>query len=95
VGRPDSERGGLEWDLEMSRQYKLLAKHKGFVHMYAQMEVSRKRLMESVVYGSEENTDQLRGAIWAFDAMLRLPDEMLENGQDAERVLGREGSTDE
>lgn len=79
----------------MARHYKLLAKDKGFVHFYAQMEISRRRLLESVVYGEDQSRiDQLRGAIWAFDSMLRLPDEMFQNGKSAEIALGREDLND-
>lgn len=78
----------------MAAHYKKLAHDKGFVHLYRQIQSSRRRLMESVVYGGDENAEQLRGAIWAFDSLLKLPDEMLNNGAEAERSLRERGLDD-
>ena len=86
----------MQWDVEMAAQYKLLAHNKGFVHMYRWLREQRKSLVEGlVVETGHERSDLLRGAIWTFDMLLKLPDEMLANGAESEGALYQRGITDD
>lgn len=76
----------------MAQEYKSLAKHKGFVHMYDWLRENRSHLMEAVVYRADEDRiEALRGAITILDRMIALPDEMLQNGAEAEEALRERG----
>jgi len=85
--RTEGSLDGLRWDVEMADQYKSLANHKGFVHMYSWLRENRNHLMEAVVYTAEDDRiDSLRGAIGILDRLIALPDEMLRNGAEAEQA---------
>lgn len=94
VGRPVNEREALIWDVKMAREYKALASNEGFVHLFQNLLEMRRQMLESLVADDGSRGGVLRGAIFVIDSLLRLPDEMVNNGAAAETEL-REGGFDD
>jgi len=95
VGRPDNLREALQWDMKMARAYAALADDEAFVHLFQNLLEMRKQMVESLIRDNGDRGDVLRGSIFVIDSLLRLPDEMVRNGADAETELREGGISDE
>ena len=95
VGRPDKERDALLWDVTLARKYSQLADNEAFVHLFQNLVEMRRQMVESLIHDDGTRGDLLKGSIFVIDALMRLPDEMLRNGDVAERELRQRGEIDE
>lgn len=75
----------------MAREYKALASNEGFVHLFHNLVEMRRQMVESLVRDDGTRGDLLRGSIFAIDSLLRLPDEVVNNGVVAETELRQQG----
>lgn len=75
----------------MAREYRRLAENKGFVHLFHNLVEMRRQMVESLVRDDGQRGDMLRGSIFVIDALLRLPDEVVNNGTVAETELRQQG----
>lgn len=75
----------------MAREYKALASNEGFVHLFHNLVEMRRQMVESLVRDDGTRGDLLRGSIFAIDSLLRLPDEVVNNGVVAETELRERG----
>lgn len=77
----------------MAREYRRLASDEGFVHLFHNLVEMRRQMVESLVRDDGSRGDTLRGAIFVIDSLLRLPDEVVNNGAAAETELRERGDT--
>ena len=75
----------------MAREYRRLAGNEAFVHLFQNLLEMRKQMVESLVRDDGSRGDVLRGAIFVIDSLLRLPDEVVDNGAAAETELRERG----
>ena len=75
----------------MAREYRRLASDEGFVHLFHNLVEMRRQMVESLVRDDGTRGDLLRGSIFAIDSLLRLPDEVVNNGVVAETELREQG----
>lgn len=78
----------------MASHYRRLADDKAFVHLFENLAETRRQLMESLVYNADGRVEQLKGSIFMIDSLVRLPDEMLQNGAESEMELRQRGEID-
>jgi hypothetical protein len=77
--------------MKMAREYRALASNEGFVHLFHNLVEMRRQMVESLVHDDGTRGDLLRGSIFAIDSLLRLPDEVVNNGAVAETELRQQG----
>jgi hypothetical protein len=88
-GRPEAEPAASQWDMDLAQGYGQLVKNMGWLHMAENMRRFREEAVERLING-EDGAEEWRNVVKTLDALLKIPNLMIENGRQAKDWLERE-----
>ena len=95
LDRPESEKAGLEWDVDLGQSYEKMLDSMAWRHVTENLVRLREQFIQALVDGAD-GAASFREGIKLIDAVLRVPDKMITEGKSARAHLNfMQGGTDE